>query len=156
MGVLDKFGVEMIGATADAIDKAEDRELFREAMTKIGLETPRSKLANASELKQQDREQLSAPRSRTSRRRDLTEAREDAGARRVRARMDAQERDRARERYQDQALIEALQALDDVGLPAIIRPSFTLGGTGGGIAYTTRSFSRSSSAGSTPRRPTRC
>ena len=42
MGVLDKFGVEMIGATAEAIDKAEDRELFREAMTKIGLETPRS------------------------------------------------------------------------------------------------------------------
>ena len=42
MGVLDKFGVEMIGATAEAIDKAEDRELFRDAMTKIGLETPRS------------------------------------------------------------------------------------------------------------------
>ena len=42
MGVLDKFNVEMIGATAEAIDKAEDRELFREAMTKIGLETPRS------------------------------------------------------------------------------------------------------------------
>ena len=42
MGVLDKFDVEMIGATADAIDKAEDRQLFREAMTKIGLETPRS------------------------------------------------------------------------------------------------------------------
>ena len=42
MGVLEKYDVEMIGATADAIDKAEDRELFREAMTKIGLETPRS------------------------------------------------------------------------------------------------------------------
>ncbi|MGZ8397148.1 MAG: carbamoyl phosphate synthase preATP-grasp domain-containing protein, partial [Rhodoplanes sp.] len=50
MGVLEKFGVEMIGATAEAIDKAEDRELFREAMHKIGLETPRSALANASVL----------------------------------------------------------------------------------------------------------
>jgi carbamoyl-phosphate synthase large subunit len=79
MGVLEKFGVEMIGATADAIDKAEDRELFRDAMKKIGLETPRSMLAHNT--------------------------------------------------------IEALQALEVIGLPAIIRPSFTLGGTGGGIAY---------------------
>ncbi|MFN4209783.1 MAG: carbamoyl-phosphate synthase large subunit [Devosia sp.] len=79
MGVLEKFGVEMIGATAEAIDKAEDRELFRDAMKKIGLETPRSMLAHNT--------------------------------------------------------IEALQALEVIGLPAIIRPSFTLGGTGGGIAY---------------------
>jgi carbamoyl-phosphate synthase large subunit len=79
MGVLEKFGVEMIGATAEAIDKAEDRELFRDAMKRIGLETPRSMLAHNT--------------------------------------------------------IEALQALDVIGLPAIIRPSFTLGGTGGGIAY---------------------
>ncbi|MCA1300649.1 carbamoyl-phosphate synthase large subunit [Stappia indica] len=79
MGVLDKFGVQMIGATAEAIDKAEDREQFREAMAKIGLETPRSCLAHS--------------------------------------------------------LAEALEALDEIGLPAIIRPSFTLGGTGGGIAY---------------------
>ena len=100
MGVLDKFGVEMIGATAEAIDKAEDRELFREAMTKIGLETPRS--------------------------------------------------------HQIKTLIEALDALEDVGLPAIIRPSFTLGGTGGGIAYNARNSSRSSSAASTPRRPAKC
>ena len=56
MGVLDKFGVTMIGATADAIDKAEDRKLFREAMKKIGLQTPRSHLANASEVKARDRE----------------------------------------------------------------------------------------------------
>src|SRR5437762_5494956 len=55
MGVLEKFGVKMIGADADAIDKAEDRELFREAMKKIGLETPKSSLANASDLKQSDR-----------------------------------------------------------------------------------------------------
>ena len=79
MGVLDKYKVEMIGATAEAIDKAEDRELFREAMTKIGLETPVSRLAH-----------------------DIP---------------------------------EALAALEVVGLPAIIRPSFTMGGTGGGVAY---------------------
>ncbi|RYY05450.1 MAG: carbamoyl phosphate synthase large subunit, partial [Alphaproteobacteria bacterium] len=79
MGILEKFDVQMIGATAEAIDKAEDRELFRDAMKKIGLETPRSMLAHNT--------------------------------------------------------IEALQALEVIGLPAIIRPSFTLGGTGGGIAY---------------------
>src|SRR5580700_4317623 len=84
MGVLDKFGVKMIGATADAIDKAEDRKLFREAMTKIGLATPRS--------------------------------------------------------HQIKTLIQALEALEDIGLPAIIRPSFTLGGTGGGIAYNKAEF----------------
>ena len=55
MGVLDRFGVTMIGATAEAIDKAEDRELFREAMKKIGLEVPKSSLANASDLKKADR-----------------------------------------------------------------------------------------------------
>ncbi len=84
MGVLDKFGVTMIGATADAIDKAEDRKLFREAMTRIGLATPRS--------------------------------------------------------HQVKTLIGALEALEDIGLPAIIRPSFTLGGTGGGIAYNKAEF----------------
>src|SRR5213075_3600044 len=55
-GTLDKFDVEMIGATADAIDKAEDRQLFREAMTKIGLQTPKSRLANASALKKSYRD----------------------------------------------------------------------------------------------------
>ncbi|HTR14906.1 MAG TPA: carbamoyl-phosphate synthase large subunit [Roseiarcus sp.] len=84
MGVLEKYGVEMIGATAEAIDKAEDRELFRKAMTKIGLATPRS--------------------------------------------------------HQVKTLAAALSALDDIGLPAIIRPSFTLGGTGGGIAYNRNEF----------------
>src|SRR6202162_3712088 len=79
MGVLRKFGVKMIGATAEAIDKAEDREMFREAMHRIGLSTPRS--------------------------------------------------------HQVKTLVAALAALEDIGLPAIIRPSFTLGGTGGGIAY---------------------
>jgi len=84
MGVLEKYDVQMIGATAEAIDKAEDRKLFREAMEKIGLSTPRS--------------------------------------------------------HQIKTLIQALQALDDIGLPAIIRPSFTLGGTGGGIAYNKEEF----------------
>jgi carbamoyl-phosphate synthase large subunit len=84
MGVLDEYGVEMIGATAEAIDKAEDRELFREAMTRIGLDTPRSQ--------------------------------------------------------QVKTLVQALGALDVVGLPAIIRPSFTLGGQGGGIAYNKAEF----------------
>ncbi len=84
MGVLEKFNVEMIGATADAIDKAEDRERFREAMTKIGLDTPKS--------------------------------------------------------HHVKTLAAALDALDDIGLPAIIRPSFTLGGTGGGIAYNKAEF----------------
>src|SRR5438046_5445765 len=60
MGVLDEFGVTMIGATAEAIDKAEDRELFREAMRKIGLETPKSSLANASDLKKADRDKQAA------------------------------------------------------------------------------------------------
>ena len=55
MGILEKFGVELIGAKAEAIDRAEDRELFREAMKKIGLETPKSMLANASEAKDEDK-----------------------------------------------------------------------------------------------------
>ena len=71
MGVLEKFGVTMIGATAEAIDKAEDRELFREAMKRIGLETPKSSLANASDLKKADRDLLSEPGSTRSRRRAL-------------------------------------------------------------------------------------
>ena len=63
-GVLDKYGVEMIGARAEAIDKAEDRELFREAMTKIGLETPRSRLADAAVLKRADREKYKTETAR--------------------------------------------------------------------------------------------
>src|SRR5882672_6671646 len=78
-GRLKKFNVELIGANAEAIDKAEDRLLFREAMIKIGLECPKSEVVHNRE--------------------------------------------------------EAMSAVDHVGLPAIIRPSFTLGGTGGGIAY---------------------
>ena len=83
-GTLEKFGVQLIGADLEAINKAEDRLLFRKAMDKIGLESPRSKVANTME--------------------------------------------------------EALEALEFVGLPTIIRPSFTMGGTGGGIAYNKDEF----------------
>src|SRR5215467_10271058 len=65
-GTLDKFDVEMIGATADAIDKAEDRQLFRNAMEKIGLQTPKSRLANASSLKKSDRDKYLADRAKLS------------------------------------------------------------------------------------------
>ena len=85
-GTLDKLGVEMIGASADAIDKAENRQRFREAMDKIGLNSPRSMLAH-----------------------DLS---------------------------------EGLKALEYVGLPTIVRPSFTLGGTGGGVAYNREEYLR--------------
>ncbi len=83
-GFLKKWGVEMIGAKADVIDKAEDRQLFRDAMDSIGLESPRSRVAHTLE--------------------------------------------------------EAFEGLEYVGLPAIIRPSFTLAGTGGGIAYNVEEF----------------
>ncbi|HMO28320.1 carbamoyl-phosphate synthase large subunit, partial [Enterovirga sp.] len=130
MGVLDKFGVEMIGADAAAIDKAEDRSLFRDAMTKIGLETPRSALANPSALKKADREKYLA---------ELEVARAKGREAQFEAEWAANENER-RKRYQEYALGQALQALSHVGLPAIIRPSFTLGGTGGGIAYNREEF----------------
>ena len=83
-GVLEEHGVEMIGATKEAIDKAEDRQLFDQAMKRIGLETPRASTAHSLE--------------------------------------------------------EALQVLDSIGFPCIIRPSFTMGGSGGGIAYNRDEF----------------
>ncbi len=85
-GTLAKYNVELIGADAEAIDKAEDRLKFRDAMDKIGLESPRSRIAHS--------------------------------------------------------VSEALEALEFVGLPTIIRPSFTMGGTGGGIAYNKEEFVR--------------
>ena len=91
-GVLEKFGVEMIGAKADAIDKAEDRDRFRIAMEKIGLENPRSTI--------------------------ITAENGDINA----------------------GVTEALSRLEETGLPAIIRPAFTLGGTGGGVAYNIEEF----------------
>jgi carbamoyl-phosphate synthase large subunit len=83
-GVLERFGTELIGASRDAIDKAEDRELFDKAMKSIGLETPRSGIAHSME--------------------------------------------------------EAFQVQAAMGYPCIIRPSFTLGGSGGGIAYNAEEF----------------
>ncbi|MGX2947667.1 carbamoyl-phosphate synthase large subunit [Frederiksenia canicola] len=83
-GVLKKYGVELIGATEDAIDKAEDRGRFKEAMTKIGLNTPKSFVCHTFE--------------------------------------------------------EALTAQEQVGFPTLIRPSFTMGGSGGGIAYNRDEF----------------
>ena len=83
-GVLKRFGVELIGATKEAIAKGEDRDQFRKAMHRIGLATPRSEVAHA--------------------------------------------------------LDEALHVLDRIGYPAIVRPSFTLGGSGGGIAYNREEF----------------
>src|SRR5687767_8612751 len=83
-GTLERLGVELIGANAAAIEMAEDRLKFRQAMDRIGLESPRSAIAYSLE--------------------------------------------------------DAVAALNSVGLPAIIRPSFTLGGTGGGIAYNREEF----------------
>ncbi|HEY8381918.1 MAG TPA: carbamoyl-phosphate synthase large subunit [Microvirga sp.] len=138
MGVLDKYNVEMIGATAEAIDKAEDRQLFREAMTKIGLDTPASRLANASALKKADRELYLAEMARIEAM-DLHPGDKKRMLAGFELKWNASENDR-RKRYQEHALGEALIALSEVGLPAIIRPSFTLGGTGGGIAYNREEF----------------
>src|SRR5580693_7046616 len=128
-GTLEKFDVEMIGATADAIDKAEDRQLFREAMTKIGLETPKSRLANASALKKSYRDKYHAEREKLS----------GAALEELERQWTLGENER-RKRYQEHAFGEALMALSEIGLPAIIRPSFTMGGTGGGIAYNKEEF----------------
>jgi carbamoyl-phosphate synthase large subunit len=86
MGVLKKLGIEMIGANADVIDKAENRERFKDAMEKIGLESPRSEVV--------------------------------------------------------QTLEDARKVLEEFGLPLIIRPSFTMGGTGGGVAYNKAEFEK--------------
>jgi len=91
MGVLEKFGVEMIGANQQAIHKAEDRELFKEAMRRIGLEVPRSGFAHT--------------------------------------------------------LKEAREVVKEIGLPVVIRPSFTLGGTGGGVAFNMEEYERLSAQG---------
>ncbi|MFN4204416.1 MAG: carbamoyl-phosphate synthase large subunit, partial [Tabrizicola sp.] len=92
MGVLEKYKVELIGAKRDAIEMAEDRKLFREAMERIGLENPKATI-------------VAAPK--------LASGKHDIAA----------------------GVKQAMEALEYVGLPAIIRPAFTLGGTGGGVAY---------------------
>jgi carbamoyl-phosphate synthase large subunit len=131
MGVLEKFGVELIGAKADAIDKAEDRELFREAMKKIGLDTPKSMLANASAAKDADKDHYADEIARLKASGGDIAAFEKEWA--------AGEPERLR-RYRNRAMVEAFEAMLEVGLPCIIRPSFTLGGTGGGIAYNREEF----------------
>ncbi len=92
MGVLEKFNVEMIGAKRDAIEMAEDRKLFREAMDRLGIENPKATI-------------VTAPKD--------AKGKKDLKA----------------------GLALATAALEEIGLPAIIRPAFTLGGTGGGVAY---------------------
>ena len=137
-GVLDRYGVEMIGARAEVIDKAEDRELFREAMTKIGLETPRSRLADAATLKRADREKYRSEKARIS---ELTVDPEAAALALASFEHSWSQGEGARRRrYVEKGLIEALEAIPEIGLPAIIRPSFTLGGTGGGVAYNREEF----------------
>lgn len=119
MGILDRYNVEMIGANADVIDKAEDRALFRKSMAKIGLETPRSMLANATELKEEDR------RLYEKRRNELkTELSGDALEQAL-EKLDHDwyhtEADR-KQRYIAHATAKAVQAFDIIGLPVIIRP----------------------------------
>ncbi|WP_457935955.1 carbamoyl-phosphate synthase large subunit [Mesorhizobium sp. 10J20-29] len=136
MGVLERYNVEMIGANADAIDMAEDRALFREAMARIGLETPKSMLANATQPKDEDRKRHEAERTalKASGTPDM-----DAALDALETQWNLGEGDR-KQRYISHAMAVAAQALDTVGLPAIIRPSFTMGGTGGGIAYNREEF----------------
>jgi carbamoyl-phosphate synthase large subunit len=137
-GVLERFGVEMIGARAAAIDKAEDRELFRKAMEKIGLETPRSRLADAAVLKRADREKYKSAIARIEA--EFADPEGRATARAVFEAEWARHEGERRRRYVEKGLIEALEAVQEIGLPAIIRPSFTLGGTGGGVAYNREEF----------------
>jgi carbamoyl-phosphate synthase large subunit len=137
MGVLERYNVEMIGAKPAAIDMAEDRALFREAMTRIGLETPRSFLANATEIKDTDRKLHEAERAEL--RAKLSGDDLDTALDALENTWNLGESDR-KQRYMSHAMAQAAQALDLIGLPAIIRPSFTMGGTGGGIAYNRSEF----------------
>jgi carbamoyl-phosphate synthase large subunit len=137
MGVLERYNVEMIGANATAIDMAEDRALFREAMKRIGLETPRSMLANATEVKDLDRQSHKVTRETLKTR--FSGAERDAELDKLETEWQLGESDR-KQKYMGHAMAMAAQAMDFVGLPAIIRPSFTMGGTGGGIAYNQSEF----------------
>ncbi|GLQ37262.1 carbamoyl-phosphate synthase large chain [Rhizobium albus] len=137
MGTLERYNVEMIGAKPEAIDKAEDRALFREAMAKIGLETPRSLLANATAIKEEDRKAHEALKAKI--RADHSGDALDKALDDLETQWNLGESDR-KQRYMSHAMAIAAQALDTIGLPAIIRPSFTMGGTGGGIAYNRTEF----------------
>jgi carbamoyl-phosphate synthase large subunit len=131
MGILEKYNVELIGAKAEAIDKAEDRERFRDAMSKIGLESPRSMLANASAAKDADKAQFAAEVARLKSSGGDIEAFEKNWAKGEAERQ---------QNYRNRAMVEAYEAMLSIGLPCIIRPSFTMGGTGGGIAYNRDEF----------------
>eukprot|EP01031_Cornospumella_fuschlensis_P039020 gene39020-47470_t len=144
MGVLERYNVEMIGAKPAAIDMAEDRALFREAMARIGLETPKSLLANATDIKDLDRKAHVAERDKLKA--SLSGAELDTALDALENQWNLGEGDR-KQRYMNHAMAIAAQALDDVGLPAIIRPSFTMGGTGGGIAYNREEFEQIVGAG---------
>ena len=109
MGVLEKFDVKMIGADADAIDKAEDRELFREAMKKIGLETPKSSLANASDLKHSDRAAHAVEAEKIKARGLPPEQEEQTALEDFDALWNSREPDR-KKRYIEKGLIEALRS----------------------------------------------
>ena len=137
MGVLERYNVEMIGANAEAIDMAEDRALFREAMQRIGLETPRSMLANATDVKDLDRQAHKAKRAALKE--ELSGEALDAALDRLENEWNLGESDR-KQRYISHAMAIAARAIDEIGLPLIIRPSFTMGGTGGGIAYNRSEF----------------
>ena len=137
MGVLERYNVEMIGANAEAIDMAEDRALFREAMKRIGLETPNSMLANATDVKDLDRQAHKAKRDELKA--QLSGDALDAALDRLENEWNLGESDR-KQRYISHAMAIAARAIDEIGLPAIIRPSFTMGGTGGGIAYNRSEF----------------
>src|SRR5690606_11405406 len=116
-GVLDRYGVEMIGAKAEGIDKAEDRALFREAMARIGIETPRAMLADATEVKEADRQKHEAERAAL--RAKYSGAELDAALDALEAEWQRGEGDR-KQRYMAHAMAVAAQALEHVGLPAII------------------------------------
>lgn len=128
MGILDKFDVEMIGADSDAIDKAEDRDQFRAAMKKIGLSTPRSAFVNTSKVQQEFENQFQAGRRGAASTGDNRLAEFEAA-------WENNESNR-QEKIRLTAQMQALDAIEVTGLPAIVRPSFTMGGQGGGIAYT--------------------
>ncbi|MBY7648999.1 MAG: carbamoyl phosphate synthase large subunit [Candidatus Liberibacter europaeus] len=137
MGILDRYGVEMIGAKPEAIDKAEDRALFRKAMKKIFLTTPKSILANATDIKDQDRKRYEIERENII---DNLSGKElDDALDKLEIKWNLEENDR-KHRYVCHAMAISVRALDEIGLPLIIRPSFTLGGTGGGIAYNNSEF----------------
>ena len=134
MGVLEKYGVELIGARAEAIDKAEDRDLFRSAMQKIGLAQPNSAFVNTSELKQRFEAEYAKKLKQVEDSSKAGSARQEAVAAFKQSWREGEFN--RREEHRLVAQLQALKAMEVTGLPAIIRPSFTLGGTGGGIAYT--------------------